>query len=233
MAELEIIQTASNNLAITAQASNNLVIQQGQKGDTGAPGLGLGVAKSIVDNAGNAELSGDSSTPGNNKRYGTNNSGTKGWYEALEIPYVYCRNEQPNNTPAGASVVGTNTRVLNTKVSDTHSIATLASNQVTLPAGTYECRASAPCFAVNRNRLALYNVTDSTYTLLGSSGYADAANSGYWTSFVRGRFTIAASKTFSLRHFCQAVKAVNGLGVESNSGYGVEVYAEVEFWKVA
>lgn len=71
-----------SNLQIIQQPQANLLIQQGvkgDKGDSGADAIGLGVAKSIVNNAGNAELSGDSVSPGNNKVYGTNASGVKGW----------------------------------------------------------------------------------------------------------------------------------------------------------
>jgi hypothetical protein len=76
-----------SNIEVIQVPPPNIIIQQGQKGDTGPAGLGLGVAKSIVNNAGNAELDGDLLSPGNNKVYGTDAGGVRGW----------------KNDPAGAS----------------------------------------------------------------------------------------------------------------------------------
>lgn len=150
----------------------------------------------------------------------------------IDVPYLYYRDEQANTINGGGSSAGVNTRVLNTEVMDTHSIASLASNQITLPAGTYRVKGLAPCFRGNRHKLSLYNVTDSTYTIVGQSLYADNVNLVGNSGSVNGQFTIAASKAFTLRHWIETAVATNGLGAASSSGIGNEVYAEVELWKV-
>lgn len=224
-----------SNLNIIQSAPFIIVIQQGVKGDQGAPGLGLGVAKSIVNNAGNAELSGDSPSPGNNQVYGTNSSGVKVWKPdpLVSVPYIKLSDEKSGTTGGGTSVAGSQTRVLNTKNHDTHSICTLSANQFTLPAGTYRIQASAPAYNGGRHVAALYNVTDALYVVTGTSTYAPSSND-QTESWVRGQFTIAASKTFELRHFIGVASASFGLGVDNGTTtYGNQVYSVVELWKVA
>lgn len=44
---------------------------------------------SVTSDASGVRLSGDSASPGNNFRYGTNSSGTKGWYAANQISTIF------------------------------------------------------------------------------------------------------------------------------------------------
>jgi len=136
--------------------------------------------------------------------------------------------QKASGTAGGASVATdiTQTRTLNTVDVNTIVGASLATNQVTLPAGTYRARASAPSKA-GRNRLLIYNVTDATYVALGSNGSSN--NQTHSDAF--GQFTITASKVFSLRHWTQSAFA-DGLGEATTIGQ-VEVYAQLEFEKVA
>ena len=149
--------------------------------------------------------------------------------------YVLVREEQPSGTSGGGFTgAAWQTRVLNTKVSDASNIATLASNQVTLPAGTYRFSASAPAFYVNAHKVRLQNITDSTTVTVGGNAVSASgiAPSGVQTnSTVVGRFTISAPKTFSLQHWCGSTQGVNGLGVATSAVTIIEVYAQLEFWK--
>jgi hypothetical protein len=124
------------------------------------------------------------------------------------------------------------TRTLNTEVTDEIG-STLSSNQFTLPAGTYWVVASAPAVYVSAHQAKLRNVTDSTDTLIGTSEYTTSADTQVTTtrSFVRGRFTIAATKTFALQHRCSITRADEGLGWPANFGV-TEIYSEVMIWKV-
>jgi len=71
----------------------------------------------------------------------------------------------------------------------------------------------------------LYNVTDGTYALIGSS----SASGG--DSVISGVITIAATKAFTVRHW--TVTATGwGLGQATSTGQ-VEVYSELTFERVA
>jgi hypothetical protein len=110
----------------------------------------------------------------------------------------------------------------------------LSSNQVTLSAGTYRIRATAPAYYVNQNVAKWRNVTDGTDVLIGSvvrSGNS-VADSGMTNSIVIGEFTIAGTKTFELQHRGQSTQINNGFGAAASFGVA-EVYSQVEIWKLA
>lgn len=148
--------------------------------------------------------------------------------------YIHLRDEKADGTQGGASSSTTNhIRVLNTEVTDTHSLCSLSSNQFTLTAGTYRILASAPCLAGTDHRAFLYNATGAVTVLQGENEYAGAAatETVQTRAWVRGQFTIAASQALELRHYINTGVATNGLGAVSN-GSGVEVYTQVELWRV-
>lgn len=146
--------------------------------------------------------------------------------------YIYIRDEKTNGTDGGASSAGTQTRTLNTKVSDIGSHSTLSANQITLSAGTYRMRARAPAFTVNRHKLRLRNVTAGTTLLVGSSSYAGGTGATQTDAELLGRFTVAAGQALELQHYTQTAVATVGLGTATSSG-DAEVFAEIEFWREA
>jgi len=146
--------------------------------------------------------------------------------------YMYVRDEKTTATNGGSSVVGSQTRSLNTVVSNTIGSATLnGSSQVSLPAGTYRVWGRAPVQNVDGNKAVLYNVTDSVNTLVGSSN--DGLLGQNSDSFIVGQFTIAATKVFEVRHFCVSATTGNGLGGASNVGSLVEVYTELQIEQIS
>ena len=121
------------------------------------------------------------------------------------------------------------TRVLNVVLTNEIPGSSLASNQITLPAGIYFVMASAGCYGPERHQAKLYNITDAADILIGTSEYNNAAVYGIQTrSFVTGRFTLSAAKVIELRHQVQ-VNATGG--VASNWGV-VEIYSDVKIWKM-
>jgi hypothetical protein len=152
------------------------------------------------------------------------------------MPYIHVREQQASGTDSGASIVGTQTRVLNTVVTNTIPGASLASNQITLPAGTYRIQASAPaCQNVTsmKHQASLYNVTDATTLVFGSSENVNSPSGRHSSrSVVIGSFVLTAQKALSIYHYTSAPLANDGLGGASSSGLG-EVYTEVEITKVA
>lgn len=149
------------------------------------------------------------------------------------VGYLLARDEKATNTTGGNSVVGSQTRILNTLQANTIAGASLAANQITLPAGTYRVDAGAP-HSINGGKANLYNVTDGAIQLLGMTDNGSIASSGdpiqQW-SRVKGRFTIAAPKVFELRHWLSEAKT-GGLGVQAVDG-NVEIFSFVEILKEA
>lgn len=155
------------------------------------------------------------------------------WNTPGVLPTLHAQDQKAANTSGGDFNSGAwRTRVLNTVVTNTIAGASLASNQITLPAGTYEIDALAPAFQVSRHKAALYDTTGAAYLLYGTSeATASVGTDASTLSYVRGRFTIAVQSVLELRHQCEITKATYGLGVESNFGV-IEIYAEVVIRKV-
>ena len=90
----------------------------------------------------------------------------------------------------------------------------------------------APGFNLGRHQTALYNITDSSFEIIGSSEYGTASTNAVTRSFLNGRFTISAQKTFELQHRCETTDNTYGFGVDSAFSQ-VSVYAEVQIWRLA
>lgn len=121
--------------------------------------------------------------------------------------------------------------VLNTEVADADNLASLASNQITLEAGTYRCYASCPAQMVKNHQARLYNISDSEVILTGTSEYSNYDYPGCSHSNIVGRFTIAAQKIIEVQHRCNTTRNTNGFGTAAN--FGTEIYASIELWKEA
>lgn len=148
------------------------------------------------------------------------------------VDYLHYRDEKTSGTDAGTFTSGSwQTRVLTTEVADTGGNGSLASNQITLVAGTYIVRAWAPAYNVSGHRLRLQNITDSTTILLGSSTYAVAASQNH--AHLMGVIVLAGSKVLELQHRCESTQSGNGLGAGGAYAGVVEVYASIEFEKIA
>lgn len=136
------------------------------------------------------------------------------------------------NTAGGTATSGSwLTRTLNTEVYDDIGIS-LASNQLTVAAGTYEIDATAPFSACGRARTRIRNITDGTTLLLGDNLNFSSANSGGGLVRCLGKITLAATKVLELQYRVQVTASSNGLGVEANFGE-IEVYSRVKITKLA
>lgn len=145
--------------------------------------------------------------------------------------YIKVSEVQNQNTDAGTFTSGAwQTRVVNTEDNDTGGICAINANQITLEAGTYLCHIIVPAFSVDRHQAVFFNVTDGQEVIRGTSGFAVAADSVSHPSVIVGLFTIAAQKTFDVRHKCQTTKAGSGFG--EGADVGAEVYTIAEFWRI-
>jgi len=149
---------------------------------------------------------------------------------AFEGRLLHVRDEKGSTTNGGSSSVGDNIRDLNTLLTNEISGANLSSNQITLPSGTYYISVSVPAYKSTRHRAFLYNVTDGSDELIGSSALARGVENHHNHSFIKGRFFISSSKTFEIRQHFQESESV-GYGIATQDGRSA-VYTEVEIWKV-
>jgi len=142
--------------------------------------------------------------------------------------YVLIADEKSSGTAGGTFTSGAwRTRDLNTEKADTGSVASVASNQITLAAGTYRAYIRCPIFNCGRNLTQLQNITDTATTLTGSSELGGSVSSS--ESTIIGRFTIASTKTFEVQHKCDTTSTTYGFGV--NSSLGTETYTQALFVK--
>ena len=146
--------------------------------------------------------------------------------------YICIQDQKAQNTNGGTFTSGDwRTRDLNVEQSDSGGHASVASNQITLAAGTYICSARAPAAACEHQVARLYNVTDAAVILSGTSRYLSTGDTALGVSEIHGKFTIAASKVIEVQHYCSQTRNTNGFGVASN--LAVEIYTVIELWKVA
>lgn len=123
------------------------------------------------------------------------------------------------NSAALASTAGMNTRGLNTVVYNNLAGASLASNQITLQAGTYEIEALAYglCgISGGSHRIFLKNITDGTFIATGThttSQYDADINTAPSQLFIK--FTISSTKTFELQH---EFSSSHASGLQANTG---------------
>jgi len=157
---------------------------------------------------------------------------------AISAPsYVKVSDVKAKGTNGGTNSAGWQVRTLNTEDSDAEGICTLSSSQITLAAGTYTCYIRVPADAVNYHKAVLWNATDSSLVLVGSSIYAGGSGNVNNDSIITGRFTIEASKALEVRHYTGTSVTTYGLGVavtlnDPGGAALVEVYTTAEFRKV-
>jgi hypothetical protein len=140
---------------------------------------------------------------------------------------------QASGTDGGTFTSGAwRTRGLNTVQHNSIAGASLASNRVTLPAGTYRVRGGAFAFRVNSNAARLYSITASATLLIGSSNYAYSSDNGYVESAVVGIFTLGATTVIELQHDCETTFSDRGFGDAGDTGER-ELYAHLEIEKLS
>ncbi len=145
-------------------------------------------------------------------------------------PYVCIQDQKPQNTAGGTFTSGAwRTRVLNTFIANDLSLATLATNQITLPAGRYRAHVKCPADFVNHHQGRLQNITSGGTLLLGTTEMSQAAGADVGSSsFIMGRFDLASVSVLEVQHQCITTNNTNGFGSPGN--ITTEVYTVAEFW---
>lgn len=152
------------------------------------------------------------------------------------IPLLHVRDQRAQNSNGDTAMAG-NTwtkRTLQTSVINEITDASLASSQITLPAGTYEIDAGVMLGMANNGqcKLRLYNTTDASAIIVGMSEHAPFVAAGLSsanvTSRLKGRFTLAATKVLEV----QGISDSSAQVFANNFTSTVEVYADVLIRKV-
>jgi hypothetical protein len=149
--------------------------------------------------------------------------------------YSIFRDEKTSGTSGGTFTSGAwRTRDINATQINQISGSSIASNQITLPAGTFYISASAPACRVNEHQARFYNITDSTVEILGNCIYSEVAATaiGMGISTVEGIIVITSSKVFELQHRCNSSFSDYGFGLANAFG-NTQVYSTVTIAKVA
>ncbi|MFW6242542.1 MAG: hypothetical protein ACOC2W_00115 [bacterium] len=148
---------------------------------------------------------------------------------------LHVEDRKPAGTSGGTFTSGAwRTRDLNTVVTNTIAGASLASNQVTLPAGEYWVEGSAPASYVDQHKVIIKNITDILTILEGTSERIYTTNSfNHITthSKISGFFVTNNIKSIELQHRCLTTRDPNGFGRETGLG-SYELYSVLKIWKV-
>jgi hypothetical protein len=145
------------------------------------------------------------------------------------------RDQKASGTAGGTFTSGAwRTRDLNTVLTNEIAGASLASNQIVLPAGTYDVRAFAVADRPRASQLRLRNVTDGTDLAIGvgqhdTVPYGDSGDAA--AAHLDGRFVLAGTRTIELQHRCSVTRTTTGFG-RPVSFDTPEVYALVRIVKV-
>ncbi len=154
-------------------------------------------------------------------------------FTAAIYPYARITDEKTDGSDGGTFTSGGwRVRVLNTIHTDNGSIVAVASNQITLDAGVYRVRASAPAQQVAAHQTRWRDVTNSNTISYGTVEQAPVGTAVQTRSFVESEFTVADDGTlFELQHICGTTKSGSGEGL-SGSFSVAEIYSIVELWKL-
>jgi len=149
----------------------------------------------------------------------------KGYVDAFLL-ILHVREEQTSGTGGGGNVGDGSweTRTLNTVKLNEISGASLGSNQITLPAGTYLLTASIPSCA-RTNIARLRNITDSSTVMLSTGNTLTGTGQGPMTVHLNVKFTIAGSKVLEIQQKFDTSVYAYAKGVPHS--LDTEVYTEV------
>lgn len=143
---------------------------------------------------------------------------------------LHVQHQEAQNTAAGTFTSGAwRTRPLTTVLKNTITSASLGSNQVTLPAGTYRCQISVPGYGVTLHQAKLQSVSGTATLIYGTSTSTAGASAVQDSSLINGWFTLTEATVLEVQHQCSVTNNTNGMGQCCN--FGTEVYTDALFIK--
>jgi len=153
-------------------------------------------------------------------------------YDTGAHKYIRVIDKKVAGTAGGPSGATTwNVRDLTDIDVNTGSVASLDTNKVKLPAGTYMAKVTAPAHgAVGVHRVALVDVTASPEVKLCVGGTLSGLANAVQPAVVSGMFTLAEESEIEVRHYTANAIVTNGLGLPADVDSDDEIYTIAEFW---
>lgn len=149
--------------------------------------------------------------------------------------YAKAHRSVSSGTVGGTPTTGAWTKYAGwSEVSDIDSLLAITSDVFVLAAGTYDVFGQAIFAATNPCKLRLRNTTAAA-TLLNSinGGITTSVGGGGVPATLHGRITVAAAQNLEIQYWASSNGAgTSGLGYAASSGED-EIYAQIEFRKVA
>lgn len=151
---------------------------------------------------------------------------------SFQTQLLHVREEQASGTNGATLTTGSwQTRVLNTVKTNGITSATLVSNQITLPIGSYFLTGNAQFNSLSgSSKIRLRNITDGATLVVGLSSFNTNPTGVGSTLFVdiNGQFTISGTKVIELQYYTNGTAS----GQPTTSGE-VEVYSDILIWKIS
>jgi len=122
------------------------------------------------------------------------------------------------------------TRKITSVLSDPSAMVSLASNQITLPAGTYVFSGSMVYYNTYHTLIRLYNITASAASIMGPTGRA-ADNSSLILSLY-GIVTVTVTTIFELQHEVSNTLGTNDAGISTSVPNPNERYMQMLITKI-
>jgi hypothetical protein len=162
---------------------------------------------------------------------------TKGWLAVsasaqnpvITKPFMHVQDRKAQGTNGGTSVAGDNDRDLNAVVVNEISGASLASNEVTLPAGTYYMEASAPIQGRYGRSISIRKSDDTELLRSAVTRDQDSVNRVMDKPIVSGRVVLTEQTVIKVTNWIQEGLATFGLGI--NQPADPEIYTELKVWQ--
>lgn len=158
------------------------------------------------------------------------------------IPLLHVTEQQSNNTGSSSNLTSGSWSqlVLNTTVVNQINSASVSSNQVSLPAGTYHAKLTVASpqvgSSLNTFKSRLRNVTDNaTLAVSPTMGWSGGGAAGGTPPVIlEGTFTLSGTKTIQAQFYQNTGSSgTNILGGNKGTGYSeAEIYVELLIWRI-
>lgn len=169
----------------------------------------------------------------NNTKLVTNDSGTVAWETDVTKATYVAWDQKTSGTSGGTFTAGIDVTRTLTNESDPGGIASLATNQITLGAGTYYCEATVPANRVAQHVAWLYDTTGATTLLDGTSAYSDTAANSPTYSHIKGTFTLSGNSDLEVRHRCHTTRSGDGLGFSHGITGHNNIYTQIAITRLS
>lgn len=156
----------------------------------------------------------------------------------LSRPFFHCQDVKGYNVDGGTSIADAWTkRTLNTVIYNDISGATLSSDAVNLPAGTYYVEGSAVIYGLAASSSIAIFKDGVRSSLQSINKYDTSTGNSPSAETVAGVVTLSSPGVIDIRYYIGVGTSTNGLGVSNNAGSITDasinsIYADLKIWQL-